>query len=151
MAAVFVIMGWCSKANDAYRARNTSQEGNRTMACLRASVIHTHTYCLIHRFIRLDIDPETITWRRVVDVNDRFLRGIVTRKAKTERGMQRDTAVDITVASEVMAVLALTTGLADFRERLGRMVIARSHAGQYTSTKRKLLKTTEFACIWWHM
>ena len=81
------------------------------------------------RFVRLDIDPDTITWRRVMDVNDRFLRGIVTGTAATERGMKRDTAFDITVASEVMAVLALTTSLADLRARLGRMVVARSHAG----------------------
>lgn len=81
------------------------------------------------RFIRLDISPDTITWRRVVDVNDRFLRGITTGTAPTERGMQRDTAVNITVASEVMAVLALTTSLGDLRDRLGRMVVARSHAG----------------------
>lgn len=83
-------------------------------------------YC---RFIRLDIDPDTITWRRVLDVNDRLLRGVTTGTAPTERGQTRDTAFDITVASEVMAVLALNNGLADLRARLGRMVVAMSRSG----------------------
>jgi formyltetrahydrofolate synthetase len=75
------------------------------------------------RFARLDIDPDTITWRRVMDTNDRFLRGITVGQGPEEKGMTRATGFDITVASEIMAVLALTTSLADMRERLGRMVI----------------------------
>jgi formyltetrahydrofolate synthetase len=74
------------------------------------------------RFSRLDIDPSTITWNRVLDVCDRFLRGIRTGIAPTEK-FERDTGFDITVASEIMAVLALTTSLSDMRERLGNMVI----------------------------
>ena len=65
-----------------------------------------------------------------MDVNDRFLRGITTGVASTERGLSRGTAFDISVASEVMAVLALATSLADLRSRLGRMVIASSHSGE---------------------
>ena len=83
----------------------------------------------INRFARLDIDPETITWRRVLDVNDRHLRQIVVGKAPTEKGTERNTGFDISVASECMAVLALSNDLADMRERLGRMVIATSKRG----------------------
>src|SRR5574340_102541 len=74
------------------------------------------------RFARLDIDPETITWRRVVDTNDRFLREIEIGLGPEEKGKTRRTGYDITVASEVMAILALTTSLADMRERMGRIV-----------------------------
>jgi len=83
----------------------------------------------IHRFARLDIDPETITWRRVLDVNDRHLRGITIGQAPTEKGATRETGFDISVASECMAVLALSTSLADMRERLGAMVIGTSKSG----------------------
>jgi len=80
------------------------------------------------RFARLDIDPETITWQRVLDVCDRFLRGIVTGVGKAEK-FERKTGFDITVASEIMAVLALTTSLADMRAKLGEMVIGMSKKG----------------------
>ncbi|KAK4176051.1 putative C-1-tetrahydrofolate synthase [Triangularia setosa] len=83
----------------------------------------------ISKFARLDIDPETITWRRVLDVNDRHLRGITIGTAATEKGHSRQTGFDISVASECMAILALSTDLADMRERLGRMVVASSHSG----------------------
>lgn len=83
----------------------------------------------IHRFARLDIDPETITWRRVLDVNDRHLRGITVGTAPTEKGHTRETGFDISVASECMAILALSTSLQDMRERLGRMVVATSKNG----------------------
>jgi methylenetetrahydrofolate dehydrogenase (NADP+)/methenyltetrahydrofolate cyclohydrolase/formyltetrahydrofolate synthetase len=84
----------------------------------------------VSRFARLDIDPETITWRRVLDVNDRHLRGVTVGVAGTEKGHSRETGFDITVASECMAILALSTSLSDLRERLGRMVIASSRAGE---------------------
>ncbi|KAH9857098.1 FTHFS-domain-containing protein [Lenzites betulinus] len=83
----------------------------------------------INRFARLDIDPETITWNRVLDTNDRFLRKITIGQNSTEQGHERVTGFDIAVASECMAVLALTTGLADMRERLGAMVVATSKRG----------------------
>jgi methylenetetrahydrofolate dehydrogenase (NADP+) / methenyltetrahydrofolate cyclohydrolase / formyltetrahydrofolate synthetase len=83
----------------------------------------------IRRFARLDIDPETITWHRVLDVNDRHLRGVVVGEAPSEKGMTRRTAFDISVASECMAILALSKDLADMRERLGRMVIGTSRSG----------------------
>lgn len=83
----------------------------------------------VRRFARLDIDPETITWRRVLDVNDRHLRGVTVGTAPTEKGQTRETGFDISVASECMAILALSTSLADMRERLGRMVVASSRQG----------------------
>jgi formate--tetrahydrofolate ligase len=73
----------------------------------------------------LNIDPETITWRRVLDVNDRALRDIVIGLGgKNVGGIPRETGFDISVASEVMAILALTTSLADIRARFGRIVVA---------------------------
>ncbi|KAK0517334.1 hypothetical protein JMJ35_000489 [Cladonia borealis] len=81
------------------------------------------------RFARLDIDPDTITWRRVLDVNDRHLRHITVGKAPTEKGHTRETGFDISVASECMAILALSNDLGDMRERLGRMVVATSKNG----------------------
>ncbi|KAM9929874.1 hypothetical protein OXX59_000901 [Metschnikowia pulcherrima] len=84
----------------------------------------------ISRFVRLDIDPDTITWRRVVDCNDRFVRGITIGEAPTEKGMTRKTGFDISVASECMAILALCTSLSDMRERLGKMVVAASKSGE---------------------
>lgn len=83
----------------------------------------------ITKFARLDIDPDTITWRRVLDVNDRHLRGITVGTAPTEKGHTRETGFDISVASECMAILALSTSLQDMRERLGRMVVASSRSG----------------------
>ena len=81
------------------------------------------------RFARLDIDPDSITWRRVIDTNDRFLREIEVGLGKEEKGKKRRTGFDITVASEIMAILALTTDLADMRDRLGRMVIGTDRKG----------------------
>ncbi len=82
------------------------------------------------RFARLDIDPDSITWRRVMDTNDRFLREIEVGLGPEEKGKTRKTGFDITVASEIMAILALTTDLADMRERLGRMVIGTNRKGE---------------------
>ena len=81
------------------------------------------------RFVRLDIDPDTITWMRGLDTNDRFLRGITIGQGEAEKGMERKTGFYITVASEIMAVLALTTDLVDMRRRLGEMVVALDKKG----------------------
>lgn len=81
------------------------------------------------KLCRLDIDPDTITWRRVVDTSDRFLRGITIGEGPDEKGFTRKTGYDITVASEIMAILALTTSLQDMRERFGRIVIGISRDG----------------------
>ncbi|NWW70909.1 C1TM protein, partial [Climacteris rufus] len=82
------------------------------------------------RFARLDIDPSTITWQRVVDTNDRFLRKITVGQANTEKGFVRQAQFDIAVASEIMAILALTTSLQDMKERLGRIVVANNKKGE---------------------
>jgi len=87
------------------------------------------------RFARLNIDPASLTWRRVVDTNDRFLREITIGKGPEEKGMTRETGFDITVASEIMAILALTTDLADMRERLGRIVIGTNKAGEAVTSE----------------
>jgi len=82
------------------------------------------------RMFRLDIDPASITWNRVIDVNDRFLRRIKIGLGPEELGLIRETGYDISVASEIMAILALTAGMADMRERLGRIIIGTSQAGE---------------------
>jgi formate--tetrahydrofolate ligase len=69
------------------------------------------------------LDPHNITWRRVLDVNDRALRNIVVGLGSREDGVTRQSGFDITAASEVMAVLALATSLQDLRRRLGRVVV----------------------------
>jgi formyltetrahydrofolate synthetase len=81
------------------------------------------------RFARLDIDPGGVTWRRVIDVNDRFLREIMVGLGKEEKGFEHRSGYDITVASEIMAILALTSDLRDMRERLGAMVVATDKQG----------------------
>ncbi|CAG9578494.1 formate--tetrahydrofolate ligase [Leishmania major strain Friedlin] len=80
-------------------------------------------------FARLDVDPGTISWRRVTDVNDRFLRDIEIGMGKAEKGISRRTGFDISVASEVMAILALVDDLADMRQRLGAIQVAKSKTG----------------------
>ena len=82
------------------------------------------------RFARLDMDPATVTWRRVIDVNDRMLREIEVGLGPNEQGFAHRSGYDITVASEIMAILALTTGIEDMRERLGAMVVATNKRGE---------------------
>ncbi len=77
----------------------------------------------------LGIDPASVTWRRVLDVNDRALRNIVAGLGAREDGIPRQTGFDITAASEVMAILALATSLGDLRRRLGRVVVAYTRDG----------------------
>lgn len=84
----------------------------------------------ITKFVRLDVDPQTITWKRVVDLNDRSLREITINQAPTEKGLFRKTGFEITVASEIMAILALSTSLKDMRERFGKIVVASSKANE---------------------
>uniref|UniRef100_A0A8C0BQ70 C-1-tetrahydrofolate synthase, cytoplasmic n=1 Tax=Buteo japonicus TaxID=224669 RepID=A0A8C0BQ70_9AVES len=85
-------------------------------------------------FVRLDIDPGTITWQRVLDTNDRFLRKITIGQSPTEKGFSRTAQFDITVSSEIMAVLALSDGLDDMKKRLGRIVVASSRRGEPVTT-----------------
>lgn len=78
----------------------------------------------ISRFVRLNIDRETLTWRRATDTNDRILREVTVGESPTEKGFDLRTSFYISVASELMAVLALATSLQDMRERIGRIVLA---------------------------
>uniref|UniRef100_A0A3B4G0E9 formate--tetrahydrofolate ligase n=1 Tax=Pundamilia nyererei TaxID=303518 RepID=A0A3B4G0E9_9CICH len=84
----------------------------------------------INAFVRLDLDPSKITWQRVVDTNDRFLRKITIGQASSEKGQIRETGFDIAVASEIMAILALADSLGDMKNRLARMVVGTSRSGQ---------------------
>ena len=94
---------------------------------LLAAMIDNHVYQNDDFF---HVDRHSVTWRRVLDVNDRSLRNIITGLGSRTDGVPRETGFDITAASEVMAVLALSTSLRDMRERLGRIVIGRSTAGE---------------------
>lgn len=87
------------------------------------------------RVCRLDLDPAAITWRRVVDTSDRFLRSITVGEGEDEQGFARKTGFDITVASEIMAILALTSGLPDLRRRLGEIVIGADRRGHPVTTE----------------
>ncbi|KAH3679480.1 hypothetical protein WICMUC_000970 [Wickerhamomyces mucosus] len=84
----------------------------------------------IKKFARLDINPDTITIKRVVDVNDRFLRQVTIGEAPTEKGFIRKTGFDITVASELMAILALSKDLSDLQQRVGNIVIGSNFANE---------------------
>ncbi|CAG9789288.1 unnamed protein product [Diatraea saccharalis] len=81
------------------------------------------------RFARLDIDTAKIMWNRVVDLNDRYLRKITIGQSPTEKGFTRETAFDISVASEIMAILALGTDVEDIKQRLANMVVALDKRG----------------------
>jgi len=93
---------------------------------LLAAMIDAHIY----QGNGLEIDPYSIMWRRVLDVNDRGLRNIVSGLGAKSDGPQRQTGFDITAASEVMAILALTTGLEDMRARFGRVTVGRDRKRQ---------------------
>jgi formyltetrahydrofolate synthetase len=82
------------------------------------------------RLFRLDIDPNSLTWQRVVDINDRHLRRIQIGLGDEEKGNERFTGYDIAVASEVMAILALTTSIEDMRARFSKIVIGTSVRGE---------------------
>jgi formate--tetrahydrofolate ligase len=89
---------------------------------LIAAMIDNHLY----HGNALNIDEHNIVWRRVMDLNDRSLRNVIVGLGDKADGIPRQTGFDITVASEIMAILALTTSIEDLRSRIGRMVIAYS-------------------------
>jgi formate--tetrahydrofolate ligase len=84
----------------------------------------------LHQGNELGLDLYNITWRRVLDVNDRALRNIVIGLGGKEDGIVRQTGFDITAASEVMAILALATSLEDLRARMGRIVVGYTKTGE---------------------
>src|SRR5271155_1224667 len=92
---------------------------------LLAAMLDNH----LHKGNDLGIDLENITWRRALDVDDRTLRNIVIGLGSKQDGVVRETGFDITAASEVMAILALSTSLHDMRARLGRIVVGYSRDG----------------------
>ena len=98
---------------------------------LLAAVIDNH----LHHGNALRIDERTITWPRVLDVNDRALRHIVTGLGARADGVTRQSSFDITPASEVMVIMSLATSLADLRERLGRIVIGRDADGRWVTAE----------------
>jgi formate--tetrahydrofolate ligase len=79
---------------------------------------------------QIDVNLEDIYWRRVMDVSDRYLRNIKIGLGGTEDGIPRDSGFDISVASEIMAILALASSLSDLRKRLSRIVLARDKSGK---------------------
>lgn len=107
---------------------------NQLAAAIDARLMHERNYGrerwekLGMRY--LNINPYSITWNRVVDVNDRALRRIIIGLGTREDGYPRESGFDITVSSEVMAILALATSLKDLRERIGRIVIGTSWSGE---------------------
>ncbi|KAK9310010.1 hypothetical protein QLX08_000493 [Tetragonisca angustula] len=82
------------------------------------------------RFARLNIDPENITWTRVVDINDRYLRKITIGQSPTEKSKTLETSFRISVGSEIMAILALSTSVDDMKQRLGNIVVAFNKNGE---------------------
>jgi formate--tetrahydrofolate ligase len=94
---------------------------------LLAAMIDNHVH---HNDDFFNVDRHSVTWRRVLDVNDRALRNIITGMGVREDGVIRQSGFDITAASEVMAIIALATSLRDMRERLGRIVIGSTTDGR---------------------
>lgn len=93
---------------------------------LLAALIDNH----IQQGNALQIDPRTVTWRRCVDLNDRALRRIVVGLGGTAHGVPREDGFDITVASELMAILCMTDSIADLKRRVGDIVVGRDYAKQ---------------------
>ena len=99
--------------------------------------LHLHiTYLLrcldnhLHQGNALDIDPKKVVWRRVLDMNDRSLRNVIVGLGGKPDGFVRQTGFDITVASEIMAILCLATSVSDLKERLSKMVVAYNKSGE---------------------
>lgn len=98
---------------------------------LLAAMIDNH----LHHGNELGIDERTITWPRVLDVNDRALRHIVIGLGARTDGVTRQASFDITPASEIMVIMSLATSLKDLRERLGRIVVARNKDGAWVTAE----------------
>lgn len=96
---------------------------------LLAAALDNH----IHHGNALGIDPRRVQWNRVLDMNDRALRGIVVGLGGTANSYPRESSFDIAVASEVMAILCLSQSIAELKERLGRMVVAYTFEGASVS------------------
>jgi len=99
---------------------------------LLAAMIDNH----IHQGNQLAIEQHDVTWRRVLDVNDRVLRNVIVGLGYKQDGVLRQSGFDITAASEVMAVLALATSLQDLRRRLGRMLVGYDRHSEPITTEQ---------------
>lgn len=93
---------------------------------LLAAVLDNH----IQQGNALDIDVRRVAWKRVLDLNDRALRNVVIGMGGKAHGVPRETGFDITVASEMMAILCLSTDLEDMKKRLGKIVVAYTRSGR---------------------
>lgn len=98
---------------------------------LLAAVIDNH----IQQGNALDLDVRRITWKRVLDLNDRALRNIICGLGGKAHGVPRETGFDITVASEMMAILCLTSDLEDMKKRLGNIIIGYTRSGRIVRAK----------------
>lgn len=91
---------------------------------LLAAMVDNH----LHQGNELELSLQKITWKRVLDVNDRALRNVIIGRGSEQDGVERESGFDITAASEVMAILALCTSMEDLRARLGRIVVGYTEA-----------------------
>lgn len=103
---------------------------------LLAAMLDNH----VRRGLTPVLDPSSVTWRRVIDLNDKGLSQIITGLGSHPQAALRETGFDLTAASEVMAILALTTSLSDLQERLGRIVVGRDPSG-------RLVHAREIGCV----
>ncbi len=109
---------------------------NLLAAMIDASIFHKNP---------LKVDPLTLTWRRVIDVNDRSLREVIVGLGGRLNGHPRASGFDITAASEVMAILALAGSLADLRRRLGRIIVGYNYQGRFISAEE--IKAAGAMCV----
>lgn len=100
------------------------QSANNLLAALVDNALYFET---------TELDPQQVTWRRALDMNDRALRDVVVGLGGRKGGVIRQTGFDITAASEVMAVLSLATSRSDLEERLARIVVGRTHEGRFVT------------------
>ncbi len=116
-----------------------SAANNLLAAAIDARIMHERNYGDRFKEVTgldpLNINPYSVTWNRVVDVNDRELRNVVMGLGARVDGIPRESSFDISVASEVMAILALATSIKDMRERFGRITIGQNWAGDPVSAE----------------
>ena len=98
---------------------------------LLAAMLDNH----IHQGNKLGIDPKRITWKRVVDMNDRALRNVVVGLGRKADGVTREDGFDITVASEIMAILCLSNDISDLKERLSNIIVGYTYENKPVTAK----------------
>lgn len=103
---------------------NAVEKAHNLLAAMIDNALHFGRRSLV------DLDPRTVTWKRVMDMNDRSLRNIVVGLGGKAQGVPRETGFDITAASEIMAILCLSRDIKDLTERLGNIYVGRTFAGE---------------------